>query len=815
MLRVLIVDDCEESRYLLETLLKGSGYEVERACDGAEALAKARLNPPQLIISDLLMPVMDGYRLLRQWRADERLRQIPFIVYTATFTDHKDEQLAVSLGADAYILKPAEPEDLIARVKQAVGAPRGEGPPARTVAVAQARTPVAAPEEEEARILGRYSEVLIRKLEDKVLEADRARRELQRDIDERNRTEAALRESELRFRTLANSGQALIWTSGTDKKFDYFNQPLLDFTGRTLEEEMGDGWRNGVHPDDLSRCVETYARAFDRRERFSVEYRLRRQDGEYRWIKNDSCPRFNSEGEFLGYIGHCLDITEHRQTEERLRQQAALLDAASDAIYVRTLDHIVTYWNEGAERIYGWTRTEVLGRKITDFGDADHGAFEAAHAALLAHGAWSGELKKIGRAGKEMLVFCRWTLLRDQQGRPREVLAINTDITEKKQLESNFLRAQRLESIGGLAGGIAHDLNNILTPILMTASLLRETVSDPSSREMLQTVEACAQRGGEIIRQLLTFARGKPGARIPLPVRHLLGEMEKIVRETFPRNIRVLVTAPHDLWMVLGDATQIHQALMNLCVNARDAMPEGGMLTLAAANATIDEKFAAATPEARAGPHVCISVTDTGGGIAPENIDRIFDPFFTTKEIGKGTGLGLPSVLGIVRGHGGFVRVNTSPGSGTTFELFLPASMAAPVAPEASTAVPLSRGAGELILVADDEEIVCGVVQGLLERQGYRVVCANEGEAALALFAQRHTEIKAVLTDLMMPGMDGAALVRALRKLDASLPIVGMTGLGERSDIKGLESLDLPAMLAKPFAKDELLAAVQKALGGK
>jgi CheY-like chemotaxis protein len=329
---------------------------------------------------------------------------------------------------------------------------------------------------------------------------------------------------------------------------------------------------------------------------------------------------------------------------------------------------------------------------------------------------------------------------------------------------------------------------------------------------MLNTMGACAHRGGNIIRQLLTFARGKPGARVPLPVRHLLDEMDKIVRETFPRNIRVKVDAQRNLWLALGDATQIHQALMNLCVNARDAMADGGTLTLAAGNTTLDETFVAATPEARPGPYLCLSVADTGAGIPPENLDRIFDPFFTTKEIGKGTGLGLPTVLGILRGHGGFVRVHSRVGSGTTFELFLPASPAAPAAPTTERATPPPRGADELILVADDEAIVRAVVQRTLEKHGYRVVSAAEGAEALALFTQRRAEIKAVLTDLMMPGMDGAALVQALRQLDADLPILGMTGLSERPSIKGLDNLNLPVVLTKPFAGIDLLAALQKTL---
>ena len=512
-----------------------------------------------------------------------------------------------------------------------------------------------------------------------------------------------------------------------------------------------------------------------------------------------------------GLADHCGGALERIKAEEQLREQAALLDAANDAIYVRQLDHTIIYWNAGAERLYGWPRAEALGHKMADLSGAASVGFAAAHAALLERGHWSGELTKTSKAGKPVIVFCRWTLLRDEQGQPTEVLAINTDITDKKQLETQFLRAQRMEGIGALAGGLAHDLNNILCPILMVAPLLFETATDPESRQMLNTVESCAQRGADIIKQLLTFARGQPGTRAPLPVRHLLNEMHKLIRETFPRNIRSGVRAPANLWLILGDATQIHQALMNLCVHARDALPEGGTLSLAAENVTLDETAAVLLPEGKPGDYVRVSVTDTGTGIPPEFMDRIFDPFFTSKEIGKGTGLGLPTVLGIVRGHGGFVRVRSQVGQGTTFELYLPAT------PETKAtglldAKPLPpRGQGELILVVDDEVSVRDIMQRTLENGGYRAIVAREGTEALTLFGL-HPGVKVVITDMMMPGMDGPKLVQALRQLNPQLPILGMTGLAGRAGVKGLDTLHLPVVLNKPFSGADLLTAISQTL---
>jgi len=644
------------------------------------------------------------------------------------------------------------------------------------------------------------------------------------DITERKRAEEALRKSRALYYSFVEQLPIGIFRKDREGRFILVNPEFCRFKVMKAEEFLGKTPREvaaveaakqgamGLATKYAASGAEHHEQIMQTGKPIDLVEEYIYADGRKQFLHVIKLPVVDPDGKIIGTQGIQFDITELKQAEERIREQAALLDAANDTIYVRTLDHTVTYWNDGAERLYGWTRAEALGHKIIELGEVDREAFETAHAVLLEQGSWSGELKKTSKAGKEFTVFCRWTLLRDEQNRPKEVLAINTDITEQKQLETNFLRAQRMEGIGALAGGIAHDLNNILQPILMTAPLLRETTSDPESREMLDTVENCAQRGADIIKQLLTFARGKPSARVPLPVRHLLNEMSKLIHETFPKNIQLRVNVPKDLWLVLGDATQIHQALMNLCVNARDAMPNGGTLTLTAGNLTLDEAFAAMMPSAKPGPHICVSVADTGMGIPSEHLDRIFDPFFTTKEIGKGTGLGLATVLGIVRGHGGFVRVNSQAGKGTIFELYLPASSETKAAARSKPETLPPRADGELILVVDDEADVRGVVRRTLEKHGYRVVTAAEGAEAMGLFAQHRAEVRAVLTDMMMPDMDGPSLVRTLRHLEPQLPILGMTGVGEKADIKGLETLDLLVLLTKPFNIAVLLDILHQSL---
>ncbi len=628
------------------------------------------------------------------------------------------------------------------------------------------------------------------------------------DIVSAKHAETELRASEERHRAIAHTAMDGFWRVDLQGRLLEVNGTYCRMSGYTEQELLAMSVPELVvvetTTDTAAHIRKVMTQGADRFESWQ-----RRKDGSTFLVEVSALYYAPDGGSLLVFV---RDITARKQAEERLRRQATLLDSATDAIYVRLLDHTVTYWNLGAERLYGWLPAEAIGRKLTELGLVEPAGFATAQAALLAHGDWSGEVNKTGKDGKEHVVFCRWTLLRDEQGHPREVLAINTDITDKKQLESQYLRAQRMEGIGMLAGGIAHDLNNILTPIMMSASLLRDAVRDAEGRQLLDSVQFSAQRGADIVRQLLTFARGQPGVRALVPVRQLLREMEKLIRETFPRNLHLAVTVPPELWPVVGDTTQIYQALMNLCVNARDAIPDGGTLTLAADNVTLDDASAALMLDAKPGPHVRLCVTDTGTGIAAEHLERIFDPFFTTKEVGKGTGLGLPTALGIVRGHGGSVRVDSRVGQGTTFELYLPASPEATPADPAEREVRMPRGHGELILVVDDEATVRGTTQRVLEKYGYRVLAAAEGEAALVLFARHRTEIKAVLTDMMMPGMDGPKLVRALRQLDARLPILGMTGLIEQGTFKGLEGLDAVPLLAKPFEVEKLLVALRQTL---
>jgi PAS domain S-box-containing protein len=501
------------------------------------------------------------------------------------------------------------------------------------------------------------------------------------------------------------------------------------------------------------------------------------------------------------------------EAEAKTREQAALIDEARDAIIVRDLTHRITFWSRGAERLYGWTPAEAQGRLMGELLKPTPEKFHEAIGFVLRDGAWSGEIQKTTRSGATLTLDARWTLLRDAAGEPKSILAIDTDITERKKLEQQFLRAQRMESIGTLAGGIAHDLNNLLAPITMGVDLLKLFEPNPRSLPVIENIERSAKRGADLVKQVLSFARGVEGSRVTLQVRHILKEVESIAENTFPKNITVETSLPQGLWPVLADPTQLNQVVLNLCVNARDAMPGGGRLELAASNAELDAQYAAMNRGMAPGRYVVIQVTDTGTGMPKEIIDRIFEPFFTTKELGKGTGLGLSTVLGIVRSHGGFVNVYSEVGKGSSFKVYLPALAEGDAGDQAGRAEEaLPRGNGELILVVDDEVSILDITKQTLQAFGYRVATAEDGAQAISRYALQRDEVAVVLTDMMMPVMDGPALIAALRRINPQVRIIGASGLNANGSTARAAAVGVKHFLPKPYSADALLAMIRHVL---
>lgn len=508
---------------------------------------------------------------------------------------------------------------------------------------------------------------------------------------------------------------------------------------------------------------------------------------------------------------------EKRHSEARLiatlRERDKLLDQVQDAVYLLDCNGEIVYWNEAARDLYGYEAAEAVGSCPDALARFRGEATEAdIHLAIEREEAWTGERRARTRAGIEVLVEQRRTLIRDANDQPTGQLVIDIDVTERRRREAQERRGQRLESIGTLTGGIAHDLNNLLTPIIMGTRLLQRDPDGANRAGLLETIHTSAGRGADMIKQLLAFTGGGEGSRDRVEIRSLLSEVRGILNHSLPKTIELEIESPEGLWDVVGDATELSQVLLNLSINARDAMPDGGRLVIAAENVIVGSASTRPASMPTSGPHILISVMDTGSGIPPDVIDRIFDPFFTTKGQGKGTGLGLSTSLGIVRGHGGSLNVYSEVGQGTHFSLYLPAEKSSATAGALRRLATLPRGNGEKILLVDDERMLLEITRATLESYGFCPLLASSGDEAVNLLIAHRGEVSVAIVDMMMPGMDGETTIAELQKLDDSLPTIASSGL-RRPASRGDMIAGASGFLPKPYSDEQLLEAISKVMG--
>ncbi len=750
-LRVLIVEDSEDDTFLTLRELRRGGYTLDSVRVDTQEAMQASLEQQHwdIVIADYTLPVFSApaaLKLLQNLKLD-----LPFIIVSGTIGEDV-AVAAMKAGANDYIIKGN-----LTRLVPAV------------------------------------------------------EREL-REAQERNKrqiTEQALRDSEARYRLLFESNPHPMWVFDSQTLvFLAVNQAAIAHYGYSEAEFLQMKSTDILSPQDIGTQQE---RADDKKASI---WKHQKKDGSFIDVEVViHALTFAGKQANLVLVD---DITETKQAAQKIREQAALLDIATDAIFVRDMEHNILFWNQGAERLYGWQATEVLGKNaiaLLNKPEETLPPFAAIEATLVNTGKWQGELQQVTKSGKNITVESRWTLVLDEAGNPKSILTVSTDITEKKQLEQQFLRAQRLESLGTLASGIAHDFNNILTPILAVAQLLPLKLPnlDDSSQQLLKMLENSAKRGADLVQQILSFSRGgAEGSRTIVQVRHLIADVAQVARRTFPKSIETQINIAPDLWTILADATQIHQVLMNLIVNARDAMLDGGNLTISAENLWIDQNYARMYVDAEVGSYIAISISDTGVGISPEIIDRIFDPFFTTKEVGKGTGLGLSTVMGIVKSHGGFVNVHSEVEKGSRFKIFLPSRQVTESPPDNNGK--LLNGNDELILVVDDEVAICEIAKTTLETHNYQVLTASDGIEALALYAQHKKKISAVLIDMMMPGMDGSTTILTLQRMNPDVQILAMSGLMLNWTNSQKMSLGIQKFLAKPFTAEALLSNLKSLL---
>lgn len=713
MAHILIVDDIEANRYLLSTLLSGYGHRVEVASQGVEALAQARAAPPDMVISDLLMPVMDGYTLLTQWKQDPVLSRIPFVVYTATYTGVQDERLALDLGADAFIVKPCEPEELITRL-EGIEAHRAARP------ANWPNLPSGAPQV----LQQTYNEVLVRKLEDKAYELEQANRALQHELGERKRIEAALRKSE----------QAA---------------------------------RNSEH--------------------------------------------------------------EQRQLAAQLEQERVRLAAAQSVAKVGSWETdlasgIVT-WSDETRRIFECSPDEQVFTHelfLELVHPQDRASVNAAFEGSLVNPGESVHAHRIVVPdGRIKFVEERWRIITDDVGQPVRALGTCQDITTRHNLEEGLRQRQRLESIGQLTGGVAHDFNNLLTVILGNAELLVEQLHGSPMSRVADLVVSAAQRGADLTKRLLVFARKQVLEPRSTDVAAVVHGLVELLRPTLAAGIEIEVEAAPGLWRAWVDGAQLEHALLNLCFNARDAMPQGGQLKISLANfvrtappvSAIFDAFQAA--DLVAGEYVCLSVSDTGNGVAAEHLVHVFEPFFTTKEKGKGTGLGLSMVYGFALQSGGQVSIESEPGQGTRVLLHLPRARQPADTEQTQESNPELLGGNEAILLVEDDELVRSFARAQLSALGYRVTVADSGEHALELIAQPDA-FDLLFTDMAMPGMNGSQLAVAARALRPEMRVLFTSGYASEAMASGggvpVPSVPDAQLLRKPYRRMELARKLRAVL---
>ncbi|MFA5834652.1 MAG: PAS domain S-box protein [Bacteroidota bacterium] len=632
-----------------------------------------------------------------------------------------------------------------------------------------------------------------------------------RDISERKRSE---REMIMLSQAIKSVSEYVSVTDENDKIL-FVNAAFLQSYGYTKEELIGKNI-SIVRSEKNVPSLVSEIRPTTLKGVWEGEVINKRKDGSEFLVHLSTTSVRDDLNNIIALIGVAKDITEQRKAEAALQESEErhrlILHTALDGFWlVDTEGHFLEV-NETYCNMSGYNTEELLSMKVSDLGAGESVQKITEHFNHLVEkreDRFEAQLYRKDGTMFEIEVSAQYRPI--ENGR---IVAFLRDITEKKQLEAQFLRAQRMEGLGTLAGGIAHDLNNVLAPILLSVEILKKSYINESSKKILDSVESSTRRGSEIVKQILAFARGMETQKILLQPRHLIKEIISIFKETFSRDITIVSDIPASTWTIVGDPTHFHQLIMNLGVNARDAMPEGGTLSISASNVEIDELYTRMNIDAKTGRYVMFSIKDTGIGMTPQILDHVFEPFFTTKEIGKGTGLGLSTVYTIVKSHNGFIKVESELGKGTTVNVYLPASESTTM----EKIEPMSKqdffGNGELILVVDDEESIREVTKQTLESYNYKVITASDGAEGISRYSEHIKKVHLVITDIMMPVMDGKHMILTLKKMDPNIKIIASSGLIDKTKISSGEKISVNAFIDKPYTAEKLLSLVASVIKG-
>ena len=920
-MRILTVDDNELNRKFLRVILGSEGHEVVEAADGSEAFEKLGSGKFDAVVTDILMPKMDGYRLCYKIRMSEEFKNLPVVVYSSTFTSVSDEQVALNVGADRFLRKPAARAEILLTVEEAVRAPRPRSKPVAPGA--------------ELEALKEYSEGLVRRLEatndeldvaqqrltaayELQRESERAYRELVdlaptgivrstpegkivaanaafvamlgyesaeellavnardlyvdteartpaveqwsrsgpastieiclkkrdgtplwvqgdgravrnpagnvlryevfvQDVDQRKRAEEALRKSEQRFaRAFSESPiPTSISEIETGRILD-LNDQFLRILGYSREEVIGKTslelaiWADHEDRDRASARVRAGESVVDQMTT------IRTRSGEVRDVIGSAVPV--DVGSLKCVLSTFLDITDRRRAEEGMRKSEErfrkLFESNTIGIAIADLAGRTTEANDAYLNMLGYTRDELLDGELRwdaitppEYADRDR----AAVLELQRTGAATPWEKEIFRKdGSRVPVLIGVAMLQASEG---SVIAYIVDLSERRQLEEQFRQAQKMEAVGQLAGGVAHDFNNLLTAILGYADLLAGRLKPESAEsEDLREIRKAGERAAALTRQLLAFSRQQVLERKVLNLNQLIADVEKMLGRLIGEDITLVTVLDPALGKVWADAGQVEQVVMNLAVNARDAMPHGGKLTIETANVELDDAYARQHVTVRPGSFVMLAVSDNGTGMDAPTLARVFEPFFTTKERGRGTGLGLATVYGIVKQSGGHIWAYSEPEKGTVFKIYLPPAaegVASEKVPEVGT---VSLPGSETVLLVEDEESVRALSRVILENHGYTVLEAGSGDEALEIVRNFDGTIHLVLTDVVMPSMPGSTLVSRLETLRPGIKVLYMSGYTDDAVFRHGHLDRGRAFLQKPFTPDVLARRIREAL---
>ena len=594
-----------------------------------------------------------------------------------------------------------------------------------------------------------------------------------------------------------------------DGIIQWFNPAFATSYGYAKEEVLGHNpgevIRSHIHDDAF---YDAMWQTILRGDVWQGEIINRRKDGALVYEEMTITPVVDENGDITNFVAIKQDIGARKESERLIRRQADLIERSSDAIVVCDLDGTVLFWNKGAEIQFGWSKSEAEGQLARDVPFWNAARYSEAMETTRRDGEWSAELELIDRNGQPARCLARWTLVEEEGG--NAILALYTDVSEQYALSRRIESAQRLESVGPLAGGIAHELNNMLAPVLMGVDMLSGSEQDASRVEVLESMRRSVERSARLVQQVLSVSRGVEGVRNAVSIGVLLHDVRSLVENALPSGVSLSVNIAGDVWTIVGDTDHIQQVILNLFSNAVDAMPDGGIISVDVENVDVDSQYAVSIQNARVGRFVCIQIHDNGSGMPDNVVEHIFEPFFTTKKVGEGTGLGLSTTIGLVHSLDGFMDVRSRVGVGSTFRVYLPAE---PEDTEEQVLDSNVSGNGELIMVVDDDEEIRKITSATLESVGYRVLVAHDGADAIGKFALNRRDIALVITDLIMPVMDGPAFIQAVRALDPGARIAAWTGNKGAQRAVDVASLGVPYVLEKPIAGRDLLRVIKDMLG--